>query len=241
MRRPPPLMGADRPSGRVRCLQWQALYCSCGHLADETEKEWHRSACLATSKASPRLNGSNWQRICGIASIRTVRRSHSRRPRWLSSTGGWKSCAILQTQVSPGKSFASASTLACGENDVSRSRSAGSRGGHSGGGSLVRESGSGAGRRVPAVGGSWRRSHPARSRDLTQDTWGCSPGHAAPFPVRAVFRAGSADGACRRLPARAARPGPLAAASSGQARGVALGLRDRRGRSAAAGASRGAA
>ena len=196
------------------------------------EVQWDRNARLSISRTSLWLNASNWLRICGIASGLTVRRSHSHLPRRRSLIDGWRSCGVVQTRESRGTLSAAGSTIACGgQIDDSSPRSACRRGGYRRSGALVRETFIGFGQRVPWLSGSEYRRCPANARCLPQNTRGRSTSPAPTLSVRAVLLAGTLGYSRHRVPARAARPGSLAASNWGRDRRLTPPSRDHLGRS----------
>ncbi len=192
------------------------VYLSQTRPREGMEVQWDRNARLSISRTSLWLNASNWLRICGIASGLTVRRSHSHLPKRRSLIDGWRSCGVVQTQVCRGTLSAAGSTIACGgQIDDSSPRSACRRGGYRRSGALVRETFIGFGQRVPWLSGSEYRRCPANARCLPQNTRGRSTSPAPTLSVRAVLLTGTLGYTCHRVPARAARPGSLAASNSG--------------------------
>lgn len=214
-----PLPGGAGAAGQVMTWRRAGVYSSQTHPSAGMEVEWERSTQLSISRTSRWLNASNWPRICGIASRRTVRSSHLRLPKRQSSIDGWRSCGVAQTRASRGRSSATGSTPVCGGKlDDTSPRSARRRGGYRRSGTLVREPCVGFGQRVPWFGGGGHRRHSADAQCLSQSARGRSSSLASPLSLRALLPAGALAHTSHRMPARAARPDSLATTDRGRNR-----------------------
>ncbi len=211
------LSGGARGTGQVVSRPIPSVYLDQAQPREGLEATWERNTCLSTLKISPWPSVSNWPRICGIASTRRVRRSHSHLPRRLSLMSGCSSCDAVRSRVSHGRPSATVSTVVCGDrSDDSGFRSTGRRSGHRRGGGLVRESRGGSGQRVPSVGGNHHRLYSTNARCLSQDTRGRSPSPTSTLSVCTLLLAGAFGYTCHRLPTCPARPRSVAASDRGR-------------------------
>jgi hypothetical protein len=207
-----PLLGSAGGAGVATSYRVPWVYLGQARSWQGLETQWERDARLSTSKTSPWPNAFNWLRTYGIASSRRIRRSHSRLLRLRSSMRGWSSCGAVQTQVSLGRSSATASTVVCGDkSDTPSSRSTGRRSRHRRGGPLVRESCAGPGQRVSSVGGRKYRRNRANAQCLSQSTRRRSSSPAATLPVRTLLLARALGHTTHRVSPCEARPWPMAA------------------------------